>query len=436
MDIIIAGAGPTGLTLGVGLARRGHRVLGVDRDPGPSPDGSWRRVGVMQFDQAHGFRPQVRDLLQSEWPEAWRAWLDLGAEVIEMPVPGAARVAVGVRSRRITYERALRRAAADVDGFTLAVGTVERLAERRGRVVGVVVNGSLLTADLVVDAGGRLTRFGPQPELDGDVGLSYVGRTYRRARHAPVGPMTSPVAWTAMLSGYDVYVFPHERGHLSAVIVRPTADDGLGVVRRREAFDEATRAIPGLAEWTDPRVATPTGGVRFGGGLRNVYRRQAGRPGLVAVGDAVTTTAPTAGRGMAMASMQIAELLRLLDDGADPATIAEPFGAWCDRFMRPWVEDHLAFDAESVRRWQGDDLDLARPLTSQASVAAAPADSRILPYLAGFLTMSELPSSLGPAEPLARAVYASGWRPPLAEGPSRDELVELISAAVVTRSAA
>jgi hypothetical protein len=56
----------------------------------------------------------------------------------------------------------------------------------------------------------------------------------------------------------------------------------------------------------------------------------------VAVGDAVATTAPTAGRGIAMASMQIAQLLELLDAGTDPATIADVFGAWCDTWIRPW----------------------------------------------------------------------------------------------------
>ena len=66
MDVIIVGAGPAGLTLGAALARRRHRVVAVDRDPGPAPDGSWRRRGVMQFEQAHGFRPQVRDLLLAD----------------------------------------------------------------------------------------------------------------------------------------------------------------------------------------------------------------------------------------------------------------------------------------------------------------------------------------------------------------------------------
>ena len=429
MDIIIIGAGPAGLTLGPALARRGHRVTAVDRDPGPAPHGTWRRRGVMQFDQAHGFRPQVRDLLLAEWPAAWHAWIGLGAEPVELPTPDGAPAAIGIRSRRVTYERALRKAAADVAGLDVSVGNVEDLVERGGRVVGAVVDGSIVTADLVIDASGRLSRLAAPPELHADVGMAYVSRTYRRHADASPGPMTGPVAWSAMLRGYDTYVFPHERGHISAVIIRPTADRELGALRHRRAFDAAARNIPGLADWTDPSVTTPTSGVHIGGGMRNIYRPQAARPGLVAIGDAVATTAPTAGRGIAMASMQIQALLTLLDGGADPATIAEPFGAWCDTWIRPWVEDHLAFDAAAVRRWHGEDLDLTQPLTSTAIIAAAQAEPRIESHLPGYLTMTALPASLAPAEQLARAIYRTGWRPPAAEGPSRDDLVALARAA-------
>ena len=38
--VAIVGAGPTGLYLAIALARRNHRVVVVDRDPGPEPDGS------------------------------------------------------------------------------------------------------------------------------------------------------------------------------------------------------------------------------------------------------------------------------------------------------------------------------------------------------------------------------------------------------------
>jgi hypothetical protein len=387
----------------------------------------------MQFDQPHGFRPQVRDLLLAEWPAAWQAWTQLGAEPVELPTPDRSPPPIGVRSRRITYERALRKAAVDVADLDVVIGNAEHLVERNGRVVGAVVDGSLMAADLVIDASGRLTRLAAPPSLNGDVGMAYVSRTYRRHPDAPPGPMTAPTAWSAMLRGYDTYVFFHERRHISAVIIWPTADRELGALRDRRAFDAATRAIPGLAEWTDPSAATPTSSVQVGGGMRNIYRPQGRRPGVVAIGDAVATTAPTAGRGVAMASMQIRALLDLLDHGADPVTIAEPFGAWCDSWIRPWVEDHLAFDAEAVRRWHGDDLDLAQPLTSTAIIAAGQADHRIEPHLTGYMTMTALPSSLIPAQRLARSVYQTGWRPPMAAGPSRHDLVALSQAATATR---
>ena len=201
--------------------------------------------------------------------------------------------------------------------------------------------------------------------------MAYLTRTFRRRHGAGLGPMTGPVAWTGVFDGYQVYVFPHEHGHFSVVVIRPTADADLTLLRHVDAFDVVCRSIPGLADWTDPALAAPTSGVMVGGRLRNVYRPQLGRPGLVAVGDSVATTAPTAGRGVAMASMQIDGLLHLLDGGADPTTIAAPFGAWCDRWIRPWVQDHLAIDAEAVLRWQGADIDLTQPLTSAAIVAAA-----------------------------------------------------------------
>jgi 2-polyprenyl-6-methoxyphenol hydroxylase-like FAD-dependent oxidoreductase len=342
-----------------------------------------------------------------------------------------------VLSRRSTFERALRHAATKQPGLTLRTGHVDGLVLDRGHVVGARVDRSLVEADLVVDASGRAGHLGRTsaqdggPELDGDCGLAYVDRTYQLIPGAGPGPMTTPIAHLADFDGYQCLVFLHESGHFSVVFVRPTGDAALKALRFEAAFEAACRAIPALSEWTEPARAHPTSQVLVGGALRNIYRRQTGTPGLVSVGDSVATTTPTRGRGIAMACMQVTALLTLLDDGADPSTVAEPFGAWCDHHIEPWVADHIAIDGGMVRRWQGQDLDPSLPLTSDLIAAAVEADPRIGPHAAGYFAMTALPETLRPAEPLARAVYQSGWRPAYAPGPERDDLVNVIRAAVL-----
>jgi hypothetical protein len=389
----------------------------------------------MQFDHAHGFRPQVADVLQRRWPAGYDAWMAAGAEPMVVEVPGAGSRIIGSRSRRSVLERALRSAASDTPGLTLRTGHVDGLLSEDGRVTGAVVDKAPLPADLVVDASGRSSRIDrtTDPELEGLCGLAYVDRTYQLLPGAEPGPMDNPLGSFGGYDGYQVLLFLHEAGHFSVLFVRPTADDALKPLRLDAVFDEACRAVPALAVWTDPDRATPTSPVMVGGALRNVYRSQRGLARLVSVGDAVATTTPTRGRGIAMAFTQVDALLRLLDDGADPDSAAEPFGAWCDELIRPWVEDHITIDNEAVARWQGAQLDLTRPLSTERICEAAQADSRINEYAGPYFAMTALPNCLQPAEPLARAVYETGWRAPYAPGPSRDQLVEVIDSAVSSR---
>ena len=298
-------------------------------------------------------------------------------------------------------------------------------------MVGAVVDGARHEADLVVDASGRASRLGGAlTTLGGDCGMAYVDRCFRLRPGAEPGPVTNLIGWFGGFDGYQALLFPQETGHFSVVLIRPTADAALKQLRHRGAFEAACRAIPVLAEWTHPERARPESDVLVGGALRNVYRSQRTVPGLVSIGDAVSTTTPTAGRGVAMASMQVDALLTLLDAGAEPETVAEPFGAWCDENIAPWVADHIATDDAAVQRWQGAELDLTRPLTSAAIHAAGEVDPRIHEYTGPFMAMSALPPSLQPAEPLARAVYETGWRPASSEGPSRDELVGVVEGAL------
>jgi 2-polyprenyl-6-methoxyphenol hydroxylase-like FAD-dependent oxidoreductase len=440
MRVAIIGAGPAGLFLGAALAGRGHDVVAVDRDTGPPPEGHWRRPGVMQFHHAHAFRTQVGIALGREWPAALDAWLDLGAEPVTFDVPGMGVVAAGHRSRRDTFERALRTTAGTVRGLTIRQGHVDGVLTSDGRVRGVVVDRSPLEADLVVDAGGRSGRavdaLRAPATVGAPCGMAYVDRQYRLFDASEPGPLTNPLAWQADLDGWQVLVFPHERGHFSVVLLRPTADAALKNLRHEAAFDAACGAVPGLAAWTDPDRAEPVTDVLPGGPLRNAYRGQGTRngrpftPGLVSVGDAVATTTPIFGRGVTTTFVQVRRLLALLDTEPDPALVGEPFDAWCEETMLPWVADHVAMDTDAVRRWEGGDVDLTRRLPSDLILAAAAADPAVLRGTGGYLSMLEPPSSLDPVEPLAHALYETGWRPAFAAGPTRAELRDIVAAAL------
>ena len=135
MRTAIIGAGPAGLVLGAALARRGAEVTLVDRDPGPPSEGVWARKGVMQFHHAHGIRSQVVDTLRRELPEAYELLLGVGAEPIEIPLPGGSSAVAGLRCQRSTYEQGVRAAALTIPGLTLRTGHVDRVTET-GRLRG------------------------------------------------------------------------------------------------------------------------------------------------------------------------------------------------------------------------------------------------------------------------------------------------------------
>lgn len=440
MRVAIIGAGPAGLFTGAALARRGHGVTAFDRDPGPAEDGTWPRRGVMQFHHAHAFRRQVAHALQAEMPLAYEAWLSAGAEVLVMPVGGGEEL-ISVRSRRSTFEAAVRATAVRQAGFTLSRGHVDEVIVRDGRAGGLRLAGAELDADLVIDASGRSGRatrdLRPAPVLGGNCGIAYVDRQYQLLPGAEFGPLTNPIAFQATYDGYLVLVFPHEDGIFSVVIIRSTADRELVELRHEAAFDAAVRAIPALAEWTDPARSRPITSVLPGGTLMNVYRGQTGPdgelalPGLIFLGDAVCTTTPNFGRGVATTMMQCVELLHLIDaHGEDLVAVGNRFGDWCDTNMKPWVADHIMMDDALRQRWDGNDVDLSQPLPSDLIMEAAQVDPAIAPVIGPYAAMSVGPESLRAVEPLARAVYETGWRPSLAPGPSRADLAKITLGAV------
>jgi 2-polyprenyl-6-methoxyphenol hydroxylase-like FAD-dependent oxidoreductase len=449
MRISIIGAGPTGLVLAGALARRGHRIDLVERDAGPQVDGTWPRRGVLQFHHAHAVRPQVAEVLIGELPDAHTRWLAAGAEPITATIPGVGEVLMGTRSRRETLERAIRTSVESESAVTFRVGHVDTVTRAGGRATGLKVDGAVLSADLVINASGRSSRIldglPPVVEIGGPCGIAYVDRQYKLRPGAEPGPLTSPIAWQAVYDGYQVIVFPHEQGIFSVLFVRPTAGNDFVALRADAVFDAASRTVPGLREWTDPHRSQPITPVLPGGALHNHYRSQRGRdgglqlPGLISIGDAVCTTTPNFGRGLALSMMQVRALLDLLDhhspaetqpiDAAALDIVTEKFDSWCESAIRPWVEDHITMDAALVRRWSGADIDLSASLPSDRILAAGEIDAVITRSAMPYLAMTAGPAAVRALEPLARAVYATGWRPRPTDGPTRAELAATIRAA-------
>jgi 2-polyprenyl-6-methoxyphenol hydroxylase-like FAD-dependent oxidoreductase len=423
------------------LARRGDDVIVVDRDPGPPASGRWARRGVMQFLLPHFFRPIVRQVLTGTLPDVWDAMLAAGG--VPARPPGFPEEMTGLECRRSTFERAVWAAARRQPRLVLRTGHADRPVTRNGRVAGVVIDGQAIDADLVIAAGGRASRFAGHtrpPAEGGACGFSYAARMYR-ARPGTELP-SSGLPMGSLYRGYQAMVFPQDHRTLSALIVRPTADNALAPLRHTRCFDAAATLIPLLAPWTDPGRFEPITDVMVGGGLTNTYRGQLdehGRvaiPGLFFAGDAVCTTYPAAGRGVSLGLRQAQALTGMLAARhADLRDVAERFDAWCTANVRPWYDDHRYWDATLLHRLGGGDIDIEARIPSDVICAAAEEDPTIWPTARPYLAMQALPSVLDPVQDKARAVLRTGWRPPYTAGPSRDELADLLLQPLTNRAA-
>src|SRR5215472_3519039 len=413
MRSVVVGAGPTGLYTAVALARRGHQVTVIDRDPGPDGGQWWDRKGVMQFHHPHSFRQQVADALLAEMPEVWQGLLAAGA--VPITVPDQPGVPAGLLCRRVTFERVLRAAAEAEPGVWLRTGHVDEVCGERGRATGVMVGGQRVSADLVIYAGGRggrLTRAIRAPGEGGDCGIAYVSRQYTMLPGAADGPVNMPFGALMMYPGYLVAVFIHDNRILSVLIARASTDRQLAALRTQAAFEAAARAVPALAAWTDPGRSRPLTRVLPGGRLYNSYRGQlndAGRvalEGLIYAGDAVCTTNPALGRGVTTSLLQARQLIGLLGEhGRDLTSCSLAFDSWCAAQIRPWFDDHVYWDADVIRRWSGEDVDLTRPLPSDLIMAAAQADPEIAKVVGPYAATVARASTRGAVQARARAIY-------------------------------
>lgn len=429
MNAVVAGGGPVGVYTAIALARRGHEVTVVDRDPGPVNGADWQRAGVMQFEHAHGWRPQVVEALRAEMPNVLDALLAAGARLEQLPgMPGIEALAC----RRPVFERVLRECARQQPGLCWRTGHVDRVEVSAGRATGVVVDGDHLPAGLVVVATGRNSHVGEElrgPVEGGPCGFSYVTRVYRARPGLPAyggfpSFQTGP--------GYVSVVIGGDNDTHSVVIAYPSHDAAFGALRTEGGFATAAHLIPNLTRWTDPDAFEPVTDVLVGGHLTNTYRLQGpalGLPpatGLFFVGDAVLTTNPAAGRNLALLIPHVRHLLGSLDDpeqDLDDASLA--LDSWAEQHLRPWYLDHVRWDQTLIERFEGHDIDLDERIPSDVICAAAEVEESLHPYVGMYFGMVTGPDILDAAEPRVRELLTEGWRPST-PGPTRSELAEAL----------
>jgi len=467
-EILVLGAGLTGLTTAMLLARDGHDVTVLERDaadpPGDAPAAAWTgwdRGGVAQFHQLHLMLPRWREVMETELPgvlDALRAAGGLDHNALHhRPVaqtggwqPGDERFGL-VTARRPVLEAAVASAAARCPGLRIRRGVaVTGLLTSDGgavpQVVGVRTVAGDVRASLVVDAGGRrsavsrwIVDAGGRAPVDqrADCGFVYYGRHYRGAMPAGVDSMLSHNESVSLLT------LPADNGTWGVGITTSSRDRALRELRHLPCWEAAIRCYPATAGWID---AEPITGISVMAGIEDRRRELVidSAPvvtGLVAVGDAWASTNPSLGRGASIGALHACVLRDVVakEGTDDPDTLVLRFAAETAATVAPYLDSTLSFDRHRLAEIEADAAgvpyepeDPAWAMT-RALGAGARTDPVVARALAAIASVQALPAEvLGDPAVLGHAAAFLG-RPHYAPGASRAELLAAVRGAAGSR---
>ncbi len=463
--IVMVGGGIVGNVTAMMLARDGHAVTVLERDPQPpTPSGSawteWERRGVNQFRQIHYFLPRFREIAEQELPDLVPAMLDAGAvqwNVLEHipaavtggPRPGDDRYTV-VTGRRPVIESVVAALTAATDGVTVRRGVgVKGLMSSAGpdgltHVTGVVTEvGDEISADLVVDSGGRRTAVpawlramgSPGPAEDvADSGFVYYGRHYRSADGTippPFGGNLQPYGSISLLT------LPADNGTWGLGIITCARDAALRALSDNEVWERVWRSFPLVAHWID---AEPITDVAVMAKIEDRERSYVvdGAPvvtGLVPLADAWACTNPSLGRGISIGSMHgvvLRDALRNVSSDDKRANMLR-WHELTETRVQPYVTDTLAFDRHRLAQAQGCidgrpyETDDPGWMLGSALATAAPKDPDLLrAFLEVMAVLERGVNVLGRPGVAARAIELADDAP--LPGPDRSGLLALVGA--------
>jgi 2-polyprenyl-6-methoxyphenol hydroxylase-like FAD-dependent oxidoreductase len=311
-DAIVVGARAAGSPTAMLLARKGHRVLLLDRASFPSDTLSTHYIhqpGVACLDR-WGLLPQI---VRSNCPPIRKYTLDVGPFALEGTPPPAGDVAEAYSPRRFVLDQILVEAAAEAGAEVRQGFSVRELVTEGERVVGIrghATRGASVTerARMVIGADGR---------------NSIVGRSVGARAYNVRGTLTCAyyTYWSGVeMEGVELYprpgrmivASPTNNGEVVTIVLWPNAEFHRVRSDIEGSFFEALELAPGLAE----RVRNATRQDRFRGTSRlpNHFRKPHG-PGWALVGDAGYHKDPILALGIADAFRDADLLAGALDEG-------------------------------------------------------------------------------------------------------------------------
>ena len=468
-EIVVTGAGMSGLVAAMLLAQDGHEVTVLERDAAavPSPEDAWsgwERRGVNQFRLLHFFLARFRAEVEDELPGLTKALDAVGAlrfnalDGIPEEMKGPSRPGDGdfevVTGRRPVVEAVVASCAQGTPGVTVRRGTaVDALctgaSARAGtpHVTGVrTESGEEIRADLVVDATGRrspLPRWladagarPPEEELE-DSGFVYYGRHFRsRDGSLPpvIGPLLQPYGSLSALT------LPADNGTWGVGLITSAKDKAVRGLRDVSVWNAVLASLPFAAHWGDGEPLED--GVIVMAKIEDRHRSYTvdGAPvatGVVALADSWACTNPSLGRGASMAvvhSKALRDALRT--DGDDPAALQTAFAHATGSTVEPWYRATVQFDRHRLAEIdaviegrpyepEGPEWDLVKGLE-----VAAGQDGDCLRAMLSIAGLQRLPEEALAAPGVFDKVVTlgAGWRDAASVGPSREELLAIVAA--------